>query len=73
MGDADNHRAAIGGHIVDTERKGNTGGIGEEVMVVDFHRSEVPFGAVVLKVSHHFSFLSIDADDGEMLAFEAVF
>src|SRR6266853_1481364 len=47
-------------------------GVRAEVVIVHQNRRAIPFGASVLEVADQFALLTVDADDGNALALEAL-
>ena len=71
MRDAHEHRASVGEQVIDTVRDRDADGIGTEIVIIDAHRRAIPLDASVLEVADQFSFLGVDADDGQTLALKA--
>jgi len=72
MRDAHHDGPSIGEQIVDAVRDGNTGGIRAEIVVVDRAGRQIPTRAGIPEVSDQFTFLGINADDGQAAALEAL-
>src|ERR1043166_1926962 len=71
MGDAYEDRAAVGEQVIDAIRDREADGIGTEIVIIDGHGRTIPLDTIVLEVADQFSFLGIDADDGQPLALKA--
>jgi len=65
VGGADEEAAVVGCYVVDAVGQGDAFGVGAEVVVVDPGGCLGPGGAVVLEVADQFTFLGVDADDGQ--------
>src|SRR5207244_11881077 len=63
VGSADADHAAIGLNDVNAVRKGQTLGLGTEVMVLNQNRCPAPQPTVVLEVAHQLFLLGVDADN----------
>ena len=72
MGDADEHRSAIGLGIIDAIQNGDALGQRTKVVVVDRRGHTIPLGAGVLEVAYHFPFLGIHTNNRIALPTEAL-
>jgi len=71
MRDAYEDRASVGEQVIDTVGDRDADGIGTEIVIVDANGRAVPLDAIVFEVANQLSFFSVDADNGQPLAFKA--
>src|SRR5258708_14174904 len=64
--------AAVVRRVVNPVGNAYAAGVGAEVVIVHQNRRAIPFGASVLEVADQFALLTVDADDGNALALEAL-
>jgi len=71
VGDAYEHRTAVGLRVINAVGEGDTLGQRAKVVVVDWRGNATPLAADVLEVAHQFSLFGINADDGIAVPAEA--